>query len=70
MAPLPHSTKEDTKLRGYEIPRNTIVLFNMYAIQMDERNWKEPLLFRPERFLDSHNNVIKPDAFVPFGLGK
>lgn len=31
--------------------------------------WKDPIEFRPERFLDEEGNVINDDHFVPFGYG-
>ncbi|GFS00740.1 cytochrome P450 [Elysia marginata] len=37
---------------------------------MDAQAWKDPLKFCPERFLNKHGGIVKPDAFVPFSLGR
>ena len=35
----------------------------------DYTAWKDPENFRPERHLDQDGNLIRNDAFIPFGLG-
>ena len=38
---------------------------------MDPANWFQPERFDPSRFLNFDGSaVIKPDAFVPFGVGR
>ena len=51
------------------IPAKTIVTYNTYAIHMDPDLWEDPDEFRPERFMDEEGNMVKPEAFVPFGMG-
>lgn len=36
---------------------------------MDEDFWKDPYVFRPERFLDETGQLVVPERFIPFGLG-
>ncbi|XP_065208483.1 methyl farnesoate epoxidase-like isoform X2 [Planococcus citri] len=50
---VPHKTIQDTKLMNYSIPKDTIVLPNIWSVHMDEDYWKDPHVFRPERFIDS-----------------
>ncbi|XP_050391045.1 cytochrome P450 2D3-like [Patella vulgata] len=67
---LPHTTVKDTKVKGYLIPEGTLVYANLYACHLDSRYWKEPLKFKPERFLDGSGNVSKPPVtFMPFSTG-
>ncbi|KAK6165415.1 hypothetical protein SNE40_022345 [Patella caerulea] len=66
----PHTTTKDTIVKGYLIPEGSLVYANLYACHHDSRYWKEPLKFKPERFLDSSGKVSKqPAALIPFSIG-
>ena len=69
---LPHRTTCDTSLSGYKIPKHTHVIFNLYAIHYDERHWKDPGDFQPERWLDEDGTFTpgKNESFLPFSAGK
>ena len=47
---MPHSSDEDDEYNGYFIPKGTVLLGNVYAIQMDPTRYPDPHVFRPERF--------------------
>ncbi|XP_066996047.2 methyl farnesoate epoxidase [Anabrus simplex] len=72
IAPLtaPHRVTRDTELRGYFIPKHTLVLISVWSLLQDKCHWEDVNSFRPERFLDDSGKVIKDDWFIPFGLGK
>lgn len=40
------------------------------SVLNDTTQWTEPEKFRPERFLEENGQLIKPDAFCPFSMGK
>ncbi|XP_048644354.1 vitamin D 25-hydroxylase isoform X2 [Marmota marmota marmota] len=65
-----HATSEDAVVRGYSIPKGTTVITNLYSVHFDEKYWKEPEVFNPERFLDSSGYFIKKEALIPFSLGR
>jgi len=66
-----HGTLFDTKLDGYDFPKGTWLVGHMYAVHFDKKTWGDPENFRPERFLDKDGHVIpKPDALMPFSVGK
>ncbi|XP_009866757.1 PREDICTED: cytochrome P450 1A5-like [Apaloderma vittatum] len=70
---IPHSTTRDTVLNGYHIPKDRCVFINQWQVNHDEKLWKDPLTFNPERFLtDEGTQVNKADGekVVIFGLGK
>ena len=62
---------------GYHIPKNTVVLPNLYSAHFDLDYWEEPHKFNPDRFLDvqSYLDVAgkltnsKKEALIPFSLG-
>jgi cytochrome P450 len=69
---FPHSTTVDTKLKGYFIPKDTVVLFNVWAMHHNVEKWTEPDTFDPSRFLDSEGKLICPGtlSYLPFSAGR
>ncbi|XP_014312144.1 vitamin D 25-hydroxylase [Myotis lucifugus] len=65
-----HATSEDAVVRGYSIPKGTTVITNLYSVHFDEKYWRDPEIFYPERFLDSNGYFSKKEALVPFSLGR
>ena len=57
---IPHKTTVDTTLQGYNIPKNTTVLINLWSLHHDPEIWDDPNNFRPERFLDEEGNFVPP----------
>ncbi|XP_015173875.1 PREDICTED: cytochrome P450 4C1-like isoform X3 [Polistes dominula] len=49
------------------IPKNTDVLFAIYSIHRNDKYWKDPLRFNPDRFLPGNYD---PKCFIPFSSGK
>lgn len=66
---LPHVAKTDATLQGYSIPKDAIVIANLYSAHIDEKYWDDPETFRPERFLNSDGELQRKEAFVPFSIG-
>ncbi|KAG0445548.1 hypothetical protein HPB47_014095 [Ixodes persulcatus] len=69
---LPHNTSCDTEVGGQFIPKDTGILYNIYAINHDPNLWDDPEAFRPERFLDPVTGKIKQELLpqlMSFGLG-
>jgi cytochrome P450 len=79
---IPHHTLRDTTLGGYNIPKDTQVMFNFFSMGINTECWDRPLEFRPERFLEEEKAFangfldaeLKPTVesfkFLPFGAGK
>ncbi|PNF20447.1 Methyl farnesoate epoxidase [Cryptotermes secundus] len=72
IAPLTphHRVLKDTKLNGYDIPKDTTVIICSYGVLSDPDHWGDPEVFRPERFLDSNGKFMKDDWMINFGSGK
>ncbi|XP_035727478.1 probable cytochrome P450 305a1 [Vespa mandarinia] len=64
----PRRAFKDTILEGYSIPKNTVILINLYSINMDPDFYANPHEFKPERFFK--DNAYQPDKnLVLFGKG-
>ena len=64
------ATTQDTLVSGYNIPKGTMVITNLYSVHFDEKYWCDPGTFSPHRFLDSNGNFVRREAFLPFSLGE
>ncbi|MQL87142.1 hypothetical protein Taro_019684 [Colocasia esculenta] len=65
---LPHRANADVKLVGYDVPKGSNVLVNVWAIARNPAVWKDPLEFRPERFADEDVDMKGHDfRLLPFG---
>lgn len=68
---LPHYTMEDCTVDGYDIPKDSRVLINIYAIGRDPNIWNDPEKFLPERFSGSDIDLMgKHFQLLPFGSGR
>nr|AKH03504.1 cytochrome P450 3037B1 [Paracyclopina nana] len=68
---VPHRALKDVEVKGYRIPKDTLVFSVLYHILRDPDYWPDPNAFKPERFLTPDGSqVIKEERFIPFGVGK
>lgn len=66
-----HRSMVDTKLGGFDIPKDTLVFASLHALHTSKELWKDPENFRPERFLNSKGQLcLKYDKSLPFGGGR
>lgn len=69
---VPHMAMNCCNVLGYHIPKETQILVNVWAIGRDPKTWKNPLKFKPERFLGNDVADYKGHhfEFLPFGSGR
>lgn len=60
----------DVEFRGFSVPKEAFVLANFESALHDKQIWEDPENFRPERFIDSDGKLVKPDDYIPFGIGE
>ncbi|KAH7977049.1 hypothetical protein HPB52_023231 [Rhipicephalus sanguineus] len=62
---------DDVNLCGYVIPRGSIVIPSLWSLFNDTAFWKDPEVFRPERFLTTDGkSAVKPMELIAFSYGK
>lgn len=77
---MPRKLDKETTLGGYRIPAGYEVIMNYHHLSNDPKTWKNPELFRPERFLeeDADLELLGPHdfqnmnnaKFIPLGMGR
>ncbi|EAZ02036.1 hypothetical protein OsI_24071 [Oryza sativa Indica Group] len=73
VAPLlmPKECQESCKILGYNIPKGSIMLVNVWAIGRDHRYWDDAEVFLPERFEEITVDFGGTNyEFIPFGGGR
>ena len=50
--------------------QDTFAILNLTQIHRDQKLWGDPEVFRPGRFLDDQNRVMKETKLLAFGAGK
>ncbi|KAG9139019.1 hypothetical protein Leryth_023537 [Lithospermum erythrorhizon] len=68
---FPRKPDKDVEVSGYTILANSQVIVNIWKLGRDPSFWKDPLTFKPERFLDSDFDVRGHNfELLPFGSGR
>ena len=68
---VPRECREACQVMGYDVPRGTKVIVNVWAIARDNEFWHDGEEFRPERFDGSSIDFRGNDfQFTPFGAGR
>ena len=62
---VPHALSQDDEYRGYFMPKDAIIIGNIWAMTRDKSIYKDPETFNPDRWLDQS----LPEAPV-FGFGR
>jgi cytochrome P450 len=63
-------TAKDLVIGGHKIKKGSYCLAQISSFHYNPEIFDEPTKFKPERFLDSNNQLLKNDALMPFSLGK
>lgn len=65
---LPHMSSADCKVGGYDVPADTIVMINAWAMHRDPKLWTDATSFKPERFSSGGDGEV--NKIIPFGAGR
>jgi cytochrome P450 len=70
---VPHRSIQPCQVEGYNLPTNTRLIVNLWAMGRDPNNWEKPLEFDPDRFMQQHPEIdVHGHDFelLPFGTGR
>ncbi|XP_021983694.1 cytochrome P450 CYP82D47 [Helianthus annuus] len=70
---LLHQSTEDCVVGGYTVPKDTLLIANLWKLHRDPNVWSDPYKFRPERFLTDKKDIdLKGQHYelLPFGSGR
>ncbi|KAK7243178.1 hypothetical protein RIF29_37966 [Crotalaria pallida] len=74
---LPHAVTDDVVFNGYLVPKEGSVNFMVAEIGWNPEVWEDPMVFKPERFLNEDGSVkafditgSKEIKMMPFGAGR
>jgi cytochrome P450 len=59
----------DDVYKNLSFPKGSIIIVFYYGLHRDEKNWKNPTAFIPERFEKKNIDKEKLKAYYPFGAG-
>ncbi|KAG5271889.1 hypothetical protein AALO_G00185260 [Alosa alosa] len=69
VAPLavPHRAIRNSSIAGYFIPKDTVIIPNLFGAHHDPTVWRDPYSFKPERFLKADGALLR--SLLPFSGG-
>ncbi|XP_032080808.1 cytochrome P450 2C31-like [Thamnophis elegans] len=70
LLPIPRLCLRDMKMRGFHIPKGSIIVTDIRSALLDPEEWETPEEFNPNHFLDKDGKLHVPEAFLPFGAGQ
>lgn len=69
---VPKAATRDTTINGYDVDKDTVVIFNLRSASFEKSFWGDPGQFRPERLITADNTLddTKLSHIIPFSLGR
>lgn len=61
--------KEDMEVNGVRVPKGTDFTIFTHSVHTNPSYWEDPLVFKPERFLDEEFHKRNPYIYIPFSAG-
>ncbi|KAK0193932.1 cytochrome P450 [Armillaria mellea] len=65
-----HRSMNADVYRGYYIPAGATVIGNAWAILHDEKDYPNPFVFDPDRFMPKDGKKTQPEPIAAFGFGR
>ncbi|KAK0196555.1 cytochrome P450 [Armillaria mellea] len=65
-----HRSVKGDIYRGYHIPAGATVIGNTWAILHDGKDYPNPMVFDPDRFMPGDGRTLQPNPTAAFGFGR
>ena len=66
---IPHCSKDDVTIQGFDIPKGTLIIPNLWNLFREPKTWEKPEEFYPAHFLAEDGSFQKREEFIPFMTG-
>ena len=66
---LSRAAIEDDRIKGFRVPKNSLVMMAPYVLHRHHTLWRDPDVFDPDRFMPEQRPSIDRYAYLPFGAG-
>ncbi|KAF8880418.1 cytochrome P450 [Infundibulicybe gibba] len=66
---FPHTSTDDDVYKGFSIPKGSTIIPNIWAMTHDEKVYKDPDSFQPERYFED-GKLNNDDTVLAFGFGR
>nr|UZE89938.1 cytochrome P450 CYP305W2 [Chrysoperla zastrowi sillemi] len=66
----PRRVLHNYQMDKYLLAKDVTVLISIWSVHMDKEYWKDPEVFRPERFIGKDGLFYPNERILNFGLGK
>uniref|UniRef100_A0ABM5G429 Cytochrome P450 2J2-like n=1 Tax=Pogona vitticeps TaxID=103695 RepID=A0ABM5G429_9SAUR len=66
---VPRQCAQDVNMRGFLIPKGTLIMANLRSVLLDPEQWETPEEFNPNHFLDEDGHFVARDEYLAFGAG-
>ncbi|XP_030848266.1 cytochrome P450 2J2-like isoform X4 [Strongylocentrotus purpuratus] len=67
---VPHLASVDVTIRGYTIPKGTIIYPNIWKVMNSKNFWDDSDAFKPERFLSEDGKLTNRQELIYFSTGR
>ena len=66
---MPRVAVREAKVGGRRLRKGALVMISPWVLHRHSKLWRDPHVFRPERFLPDKEKEIVPGSYIPFGQG-
>ncbi len=66
---IPRVAMEKTRIGKFKVKRGAMIMISPWATHRNQRLWKNPDVFDPDRFTPEREHELTPGCYLAFGIG-